>query len=478
MSEQHFESVIKEKDDEILSLKEQVNSLQQQLDAVLKLLKTGKSEKRKKSHKDSDIEKPPRKAPKEGSIPPVRKPISDHLEREVEHYKLEIPGAHFLGTEVSEYRKIYPERMVVRQIIRYKYKLPNGDIVIADFPPDIVLPKSGADASLIAYLLIGKFDDHLPWDRQIKILARETGESLAPSTVINWFNNVSRLMLPLFEEAVKMALEAGYLQMDESPIQVLDGEKPGSSHRGYMWVRHVPESGLVIFDYAKGRGKQIPKDLLKKLPDFLQTDGYAAYDQFGQIPNINLLACWAHVRRKFDAALKNHRKKAQIALDLIGRLYALETKAKEEQFSPEQILKMRKSDSIKILEELKSWALKEQKDALPRSLIGKAINYMLNLWDRLITFTQDPQLHPDNNLIENLIRPLALGKKNFLFAGSHAAAQNIAMYYSFFGTCKANGINPSKWLEDVLRRINNHSISKIRELLPLDENLVANPQWL
>ena len=194
-------------------------------------------------------------------------------------------------------------------------------------------------------------------------------------------------------------------------------------------------------------------EFLKDFKGSLQTDGYTAYNVFGRDKDIILLACMAHARRKFDEAKGNDRERAEAMLAMIQKLYAIERNAKLLFPDFDAIRELRQKESLPVLTEIEAWLKKNLVETLPKSSIGQAIAYTMNLWPRLIRYIDDGRYQIDNNLIENSIRPVAIGKKNYMFAGSHEAAQRAAMIYSFMGTCKQIGINPQDWLEDVLQRI-------------------------
>ena len=198
----------------------------------------------------------------------------------------------------------------------------------------------------------------------------------------------------------------------------------------------------------------------------LQTDGYAAYNIFDKPGKISLLACMAHTRRKFETALDNDKVRAGHALTKIQALYSTERKAREAGYSFEQRKELREQESLPVLAELEEWMKQNITQVMPKSAIGIALAYTLNLWNRLNGYLLDGKYEIDNNLIENSIRPVALGRKNYLFAGSHDAAQRTAMLYSFLGSCKMNDVEPSAWLKDVLTRLPDHKANKLHELLP------------
>ena len=303
--------------------------------------------------------------------------------------------------------------------------------------------------------------DHLPFYGQIQIFERE-GVQLADSTLNGWFNATARLLEPLYEALVDQMNDQDYLQADESPIKVQDGHKEGATHLGYHWVYHAPESKRAVFDYQPSRSSERPKHFLQYYEGTLQTDGYTGYNTLGRGGSITHLACMAHARRYFEKALDNDRALAEYALKTIQLLYAVEQSFKDDQVDQQQ----RVSDATAILDQWKKWLDQQQQLVLPKSTIGTAVNYTLNLWSRLIKYVDNPKYLIDNNLIENIIRPLAIGRKNYLFAGSHEAAQKAAMFYSFFATCKLHGVEPYQWLKDVLSRLPETKVNNLSKLLP------------
>ena len=254
--------------------------------------------------------------------------------------------------------------------------------------------------------------------------------------------------------------------MDETPIKVLDKDKKGQTHRGYYWVYHNSIDKIVFFDYQQGRGREGPMNALENFQGYLQTDGYSAYEIFDKQNGITLMHCMAHARRMFHEALDNDRDRAEYALEQIGKLYAIERKCKEEVLDFNATLQLRKEKSVPILELLAVWMKQQYMQVTPKSPIGKALAYSIERWEKLSLYTKDGRLNIDNNPVENSIRPVAVGRKNYLFSGSHEAAQRSAMLYSLLGTCKMHGIEPYQWLKSVLQTIADHPINKIHELLP------------
>jgi transposase len=372
-----------------------------------------------------------------------------------------------LGEKVTEILEYTPGKFYVRRIVRPTYK--QADKIITAELPTLPIPNGNAGASILAYLLVSKFVDHLPFYRQVQIFKRD-GIKIAESTITGWFNHVCRLMEPLYEHMLAQLRETHYIQADETPIPVQSSHKKGATHKGYHWVYHLPEEGIVVFNYQKSRSKSAPEHMLKDFTGCLQTDGYAAYDELGRNKSIVHLGCMAHARRKFDQAKDNDQSRASHVLTQIQELYALERKADEDQLTEYQRQQLRDKKATPILSALKIWLSEQYTHVLPRSSIGKAIGYSLRQWDKLSRYTENGGWKIDNNGVENKIRPVALGRKNYLFAGSHQAAQQAAMIYSFFGTCKLNNVDPLSWLKTTLENIPDCKVNQIQDLLPKSES--------
>ena len=247
---------------------------------------------------------------------------------------------------------------------------------------------------------------------------------------------------------------------------MLSEDKPGATHRGFHWVYHDPVRRLVVFDYRQTRGQDGPKSFLKNFTGYLQTDGYSVYDNLGPPEKIKLLACMAHARRKFDLAKGNDLNRAGEALLMIQDLYEIERKAREQELSFDQIKELRKLEALPVLDKFENWLIDQSLKVLPKSAIGIAVNYTKNLWPRLRRYVEDGRFQIDNNQIENTIRPVAIGRKNYLFAGSHQGARNAAVIYSLLATCKLRGVEPFEWLTKTLTVIPDYPANQIHKLLP------------
>lgn len=282
----------------------------------------------------------------------------------------------------------------------------------------------------MALILTSKFVDHLPLYRQKQIFARENIQ-IASSTIEGWTKEALIKLEPLYEQLIFDIKAKGYLQVDETPIKVLDSDKKGATHQGYYWIYHAPLDKTVVFDYSPTSGDKAVAPMLGNFKGYLQTDGYGVYNKYGEKKDVIHLACWAHARREFERALDNDKPRAQKALLMIQKLYAVERQITEENLSPEQTKELRLDKSLPVINELGKWIFEEIKSTLPKSQIGKAMAYAYARWDALSAYLYDGNLQIDNNLVENAIRPVALGRKNYLFAGSYEAAQRSAMIYSF-----------------------------------------------
>jgi transposase len=374
-------------------------------------------------------------------------------------------GCKKMGEEITEVLEYEPGELFVKKFIRYKYAKQNNEGVLIGALPARPIEKAMAGEGLLAQIVIDKYVDHLPLHRQMQRFER-SGVKLSYSTLTDWVSDTCKLITPLFETLKKEVLQSKYLHVDETPIKVMDKSKKGETHRGYYWVYQNSIDKIVFFDYQQGRGRDGPMEILQNFRGYLQTDGYNVYDVFDKKDGITLLHCMAHARRMFYEALQNDESCATQALNEIGKLYGIERNCKEQNLSVDEIKNIRQEKSIPILTALHEWMKQQYIQATPKSTIGKALGYSIERWETLSRYTENGMLNIDNNPVENSIRPVALGRKNYLFAGSHEAARRSGMLYSLLGTCKMHGIEPYTWLKDVLQRIATHPINRVQELLP------------
>jgi transposase len=383
-----------------------------------------------------------------------------------------ITPAHFdpermkeIGRDVTERLAYTPCELYVKRIVRPRYVITGTSAIVQAPAPEQAIEKSNADSSLLAQIVVEKYVDHLPLYRQVNRYKR-LGVTISESTIGDWVAAVAKVLTPLYEEHKALILASGYLHADETVIKVMDSEKKNATHQGYYWVYQSHHEKLVLFDYNPSRGRQGPESILKGYSGYLQTDGYQVYESIGESPHITLLHCWAHARRKFSEARQNDKDRAEYALAEIQKLYAIERHAAQEALDVEALTAYRQQHALPVLEQLFAWMHKAYTEVLPKSAIGQALAYSIQRKQSLSLYAYQGLLNIDNNPVENSIRPVAIGRKNYLFAGSHAAAQRAAVFYSLLATCKVHAVNPYTWLADILDRINAYKQSRIQELLP------------
>lgn len=401
---------------------------------------------------------------------PGRAKLPDHLRREkiMLYPDSDVSAMKKIGEEITEILEYTPGELYVKQYIRPKYVIPSNGIttsVLTAALPDRLLEKCMAGEGLLSQIIVDKYMDHLPLHRQLQRFER-AGVTIAASTINDWVKVTLNQLTALYEAHKKLVLSTRYLHADETPLKVLEDSSNHKSHTGYYWVYHNSIDKLVLFDYRTGRSREGPDDILQNYQGYLQTDGFSAYLSFEKRPGIVLLNCMAHARRKFVEALNNDRPRAEHALALFARLYESERKIKEEGLTGEEVMQIRESKSVPVLKELEEWMTAEYKTQSLTGSIRRAIEYCLPRWGKLSLYTTDAILKIDNNPVESAIRPVAIGRKNYLFAGSHEAAQRAAMVYSLFATCKLHGINPFVWLKYALENMHGYNTSNITELLP------------
>ena len=398
---------------------------------------------------------------------PGRRPIPQELPRldVVLEPEEDVTGCVRIGEEITEELDYVPGHFFVRRFIRPKYARPQeAGIAIAPAPVRVI-DKGIPGPMLLAFILVSKYVDHLPLYRQLMMFKR-SGIDINEVTFTGWVKQTILLLEVLYSRIRDDLLSSDYLMADETTIKVLDEHKKGTSHLGYYWAYTDPLRRGVLFMYEKGRGGEYVRTHLDGFRGYLQTDAYAAYDSMPKItPGITMMGCWAHVRRKFVDALAVEQEHASWFVQQIQRLYAIERFCRSLQLTAPERLAMREH-AIPILKDIKAQMLKVQLGLTPKNVLNTAIRYAINQWDELLVYTTNGSLEIDNNLVENSIRPIALGRKNYLFAGSHEAAQRAAIIYSLMASCKARQINPLAYLADVLDKLPNRKVNNIDDLLP------------
>lgn len=412
---------------------------------------------------------------------PARLVLPANLERREEIIEPAVDTSEMvkIGAERTEILVYTPAELFVKVLVRPKYAPQNApadvQIEIADLPNRFI-DKGIADESLLTAILVDKYVDHLPLYRTAARLTR-LGMTIPRSTLSGWVAQSADRLLILYEKLIAVVLKSAYMMVDETRMQVQDkspppkkkGGKPKKSktHRGFYWGYQGIAEKLLFFEYNTSRDATNPTRRLKNYTGTIQTDCYEVYDQIRvAYPELTHYHCLNHARREFEKALPNDKQRADHALRQFQELYAIERQAKNEDWDISKIQQARETKARPILEKLYEWMDKESPKTLPKSPIGKAMGYMLKRKERMMHYLTDGKLNIDTNPIENAIRPIAVGRKNYLFAGSHEAAQRGAIFYSFFGCCKLHDVNPNEWLLDVMQRLPNHPVNKIEELLP------------
>jgi transposase len=403
-----------------------------------------------------------------------RNDLPAHLHREVVVVEppFDTTGLKVIGEDITETLEVIPGRLFVKATVTRRYAAPGPDgytTVLSTPVPERFINKGILGDSLVAQTVIDKYCDHLPLYRIRERYKRE-GVEIADSTLCDAVKKVAQYAIePLFALLLEKMMQSRYLQADETHIRVLEKDNPKSTEKGFYWVFNDPVQKIALFSFYPGRGREGPKEMLTLYKGTLQTDGYSVYKQYTEgKDNINLMHCWAHARRYFEKAYKNGEVLAEYALIKIRILYDIESQIKTEGLHGAQKLAYRIAKAVPVLKELHNWIQQQAcNEALkPSTLTQKAIGYSINHWDGLMLYCSNADYCIDNNEIENKIRPIAIGRKNYLFAGSNEAAKRAGMIYSLIASCKVNYINPLHWLTDVLKRINTHKQSKLHELLP------------
>lgn len=420
-----------------------------------------------------------------------RKSLPAHLPRKrVEHDLPEsekvcacCQGAlHRMGEETSEQLDIIPATVQVLQHVRFKYACRLCDrhgeaskITTSPMPPQPI-PGSNASPGTLATVLTAKYADGMPLYRQHAALLR--GEvDVARGTLAHWCIKSGVLMTPLYEAMRQQLLTEPLIHGDETTVQVLKEDGRKAQSKSYMWVYRSGEGSsrpVVLFEYQPGRGHEHPERFLKDYAGAIMTDGYSAWRMLGGLKH---LGCLAHVRRKFDEALKAQKQpsgRAKEALDMIGKLYHIEAMARKKALPDglteiERIYQWRQEKSRPILDALHVWLVKHQKEVMPQSLIGKAISYALGQWIYIYRYIDDGGYALDNNIIERDIRPFATARKAWLFANSVPGADASAVIYSLMLTCRACNVEPYAWLHHVLTELPKRQPGDdVTDLLPFN----------
>jgi transposase len=351
-----------------------------------------------------------------------------------------------------------PGRIFINRTVRLVHVAKNDPDATPIKP---AAPRSlglGATARLVAYTIAAKYCHHRPHYRTEGILQRRHGVHIPRNTLCHWDKVVADTLEPLYKLIHRSLLATRNLQADETPVKYLDPGK-GKTATGYLWVIHAPRNGIkgdILYQWHTSRKAACLDELLGNYQGNLQTDAYAGYKSWTTGKDgIDLSSCWAHARREFHEALKIGQRLAAGPIAIIAKLYQIETGLRERSATATERAAVRQQQSAPVLEILKSelLALRQHPQVLPKGKLCRAIDYTLALWDRLVLFLQHGEIEIDNNLIENGIRPTAVGKKNWLFVGGETTGQRAAIIYTLVECAKRHGHNPEAYLADVLERL-------------------------
>jgi transposase len=381
-----------------------------------------------------------------------------------------------IGQEVSEQLDFEPARFLRRRTIRRKY-VHRIDVdcapVIAPLP-ERLLDRSLPAPGLLAHILVGKYCDHLPLYRQEHIYAQRHGVHLPRQTLARWVELAADWLKPIYEHIRTGVMAGGYVQVDETPIDYLEPGN-GKTRQGYFGTCNrpggdAPGRGSVFYQWQTSRATARLDNIVPvHFAGIVQSDGYSAYRAFANgRGNIELAGCWAHVRRKFYEALEQSPRTAGWLVRQIQYLYRIEANLREHRAGPSLRAAVRVSQSRLIVERIQRALvrLKSSGRYLPQSLLGRAIDYTLSQWPTLEVYLNNGRVELDNNLVENAIRPTAIGKKNWLFIGDADAGQRSAIIYTVVENCRRRGLDPFAYLRKVLTRLPNMTNRQIHEVTP------------
>jgi len=428
-----------------------------------------------------------------------RKPLPEHLPRVDVIHDLDesdkVCGCgHMMsriGQDECEKLDYIPAKVQVERHIRYKYACKHCEGVESDGPtvkiappPAQLIPKSNATEGLLAHIITSKFTDALPLYRQQKIFTR-LGLDLSRATMTNWIIAASGHCRPLIDLLQHEIRSGPLINVDETTLQVLKEPGRRNTSKSYMWLYRggPPDKPALVYQYAPSRSGRIAEAFIGDYQGFIQSDAFAGYNRFANKPGIRLMGCWAHARRKFAAVIKAKKKirskrknpkgLADEAMTFIGQLYRIEKQAREQALSFDRIGRLRQEKALPVLKQFRPWLDENAPLVPPKSLLGRAIGYSLDNWQRLVVYVEDGRLKPDNNAAENAIRPFVVGRKNWLFAGHPRGAEASATFFSLIETAKANGLEPFAYMQYLFGQLPLTAEQDYPKLLPGHINLKA-----
>jgi transposase len=418
-------------------------------------------------------ESPPKDSPPGQPRRRPRHPLPEDLERQTVVLEPEglAPCEHCgrpperIGEEASEELDYVPARLMVRRTVRPKYACRCGGAGVRIAPlPSRLVPQSKLGLGLAVYLLLARFDDHVAYYTLERIFRERHGVVIPRQQMVQWVAHIAFLLQPLCRLMFERMKQGGYLQIDETPVKVMDPEVKGKCARGYLWFYAVP-GGDVFLDFQGTRGRDAPHAQLTHFVGTIQTDAYEVYDSLKKvIPHLVRIGCAAHARRKFRRALRDGDRRAIGFIAHLRRLYRIEAQTKD--LTPQERHQVRQQEAAPIWVQLLQEAQALKPQLLPQSSLGKALSYLINEYQALIGYLESGAFLIDNNLVENSIRVPAVGRRRWLFIGHPEAGWRSAVIYSLIVSCRRRGINPQEYLTDVLRRLPAMNITQIGELLP------------
>lgn len=403
-----------------------------------------------------------------------RKPLPEFLPREIvelqpadEHLQCECCKGEKtrIGEDRTEELEYVPSSMFVRVYLRPKYacrKCENG--VVQAALPARPIEKGRPGPGLLAHVVTSKYADHLPLYRLERIFPRQ-GIEVSRKTLSQWCGAVSDLLKPVATQIAAEVLSSQWIQSDDTTVEVQDASRSPAYPKGHIWT-YRGSDGSAFYDFTWTRNSEGPLGILGKYTGYLQADAAPAYDDVYAKLSITEVGCWAHARRRFKEAVRSAPKEASQVMMWIGELYGIERSAKKKRRDDDERKELRQQRSKPILDRLQQYLKQIAVTALPKSPLGDAIGYALRQWNALNRYVEDGSLEIDNNGAENALRPLCLGRKNWLFIGSEAAAHRTMVLLTLVQTCKAHQVDPFAYLRDIIDRVNIHPMSRIDELTP------------
>jgi transposase len=373
-----------------------------------------------------------------------------------------------IGYEESEQLDVEPARYFVLVSKREKRacgKCEEQGVVAAPLPPRII-EKGLVSDRIVIDTIVSKYCDHAPLYRQSAMLARDTGLELSRATLDGWVLHVGELLMPVAAAMRRELIGGSYIQADETPVDVQMRDGRGKNHQAYLWQYSQPE-GTVVFDFRLGRGREGPRRFLENFEGILQSDGYAAYDGIGG-PKLVHAACWSHARRYFFEAVRLNPGDT-VATRIVARindLFTIDADAREQTMDASARHALRQKCATPLLEQIRMQIEAAHASALPSSALGKACRYTLTLWPKLTRFLEYPELELSNNLAENSMRPIALGRKNWIHIGSAQAGPRIAAILSVVESCRRMKLPVRNYLAAVLPGLANLPIQRVTQLTP------------